>query len=185
MNVCLFTLLAFWRNYTVSRPAQIIKNMRQTPLALPYKLKLNVTALRRHAPLQPPETALDKRRVLRQPGLRHTLPKLPKHRDRHGQARPIICVPFWAITSSLCVSISFFGLSFSLPFTGTDLPKYISARIKLMVPILVAQKKGSKMDTAFLYFWVSSLSLSYFLFQPFFNTIQIKQEQTLFKDLRH
>ena len=33
---------------------------------------------------------------------------LTKCRDRHGQARPIICVPFWAITRSLCVSMSIF-----------------------------------------------------------------------------
>ena len=33
---------------------------------------------------------------------------LTKCRDRLGQARPIICVPFKAITSSLCVFISLF-----------------------------------------------------------------------------
>ena len=33
---------------------------------------------------------------------------LTESRDRHGQARPIICVPFWALMSSLCVTISLF-----------------------------------------------------------------------------
>ncbi len=40
---------------------------------------------------------------------------LTKCRDRHGQARPIICVPFLAVMSSLCVSISLF-VSHSLFF---------------------------------------------------------------------
>ncbi len=34
--------------------------------------------------------------------------RLTKCRDRHRRARPIICVPFWAVMSSFCVSISLF-----------------------------------------------------------------------------
>ncbi len=30
-----------------------------------------------------------------------------KCRDRHRRAQPIICVPFWTITSSLCLNLSF------------------------------------------------------------------------------
>ncbi len=44
-------------------------------------------------------------RKLRSVKLRHGF---AKYRDRHRRARPIICVPFWAVTSSLCVSISLF-----------------------------------------------------------------------------
>ncbi len=33
---------------------------------------------------------------------------LIKCRDRHRRARPIICGPFWAVMSSLCVAISLF-----------------------------------------------------------------------------
>ena len=34
--------------------------------------------------------------------------RLTKCRDRHRRARPIICVPFWAVMSSFCASISLF-----------------------------------------------------------------------------
>ncbi len=72
----------------------------------PY-LTLDVATLHRRAPLQaplePPVIDPLDLRNLRNVNLRKGLTKC---RDRHGQARPIICVPFQAITSSLCVSIS-------------------------------------------------------------------------------
>ena len=96
-----------WRRKTYELAvAHIIKNVRQTPVALPYKL--NVAALRRHTLIQPPEWEAIYTLDLR--NLRHIKLRqgLTKCRDRHGRAWPIICVPFWAITSSLCVSISIF-----------------------------------------------------------------------------
>ena len=97
--------------------------------------------------------ALDERRVLCKPGL-HNLCNLrhvklhkgvTKCRDRHRQAQPIICVPFWAITRSHCVSICFcIPFPHSLPFNGTDFGQYINTRIVFRVPILIAQKEVKK-----------------------------------------
>ncbi len=80
----------------------------------PY-LTLGVTALRRNAPLQPPEWEAIYTLDLR--NLRHIKLRkgLTKCRDRRGQARPIICVLFWAITGSLCLPLSLF-VSHSLFF---------------------------------------------------------------------
>ncbi len=53
-----------------------------------------------------------------------------KCRDRHRRARPIICVSFWAVMSSLCVAISLFiPFPYFLPYNRTDFGQYISARI--------------------------------------------------------
>ncbi len=130
-------------------------------------LQLDVAALRRHAPLQaPPELA-----VIDPLGLRNlhnvNLRKgLTKCRHRHGQARPIICVPFRAITSSLCVSISLFP-SFP-PFLryGHRLRPVHKRADRLRGAHFGRPKKGSKMPQAyfFLFFlWVFCLVV-YLLF---------------------
>ncbi len=88
-------------------------------------------------------------------------------RDLHRQARPIICVPFWAITSSLCLSISLFlSPPLSLPYNRTDFGKYISARIVFRVPILDLKKLPKNKKKHFMDIF-SFLSLSCAYFFPF------------------
>ncbi len=102
---------------------------------------------------QAPLQASDERRVLCQPGLRklrnlrhvNFCKTLTKCRDRHGQARPIICVGFWAITSSLCVSISLLSLPLFFSYNGTDFCQYISARI-VWRGLILGSKKLPKND---------------------------------------
>ena len=102
---------------------------------------------------QAPLQASDERRVLCQPGLRklrnlrhvNFCKTLTKCRDRHGQARPIICVVFWAITSSLCVSISLLSLPLFFSYNGTDFGQYISARI-VWRGLILGSKKLPKND---------------------------------------
>ena len=70
-----------------------------------------------------PQIALyaGKKKVIDPPNLRNLRSVklrqgLTKCRDRHRQAWPKICAPFWAITSSLCVAISLF-----VPFPHSSL----------------------------------------------------------------
>ncbi len=78
-------------------------------------LQLDVPALRRQALRQtPPKKELIDPLDLRNLRIVKLRPGLTKCRNRHKRAWPIICASFWAITSSLCVSISLFCLSLSL-----------------------------------------------------------------------
>ncbi len=95
---------------------------------------------------------------LRQPHLRQGLIEC---RDRHRRAWPIICAPFWATTSSLCVSISLFlAFPLSLPYNGTDFGQYISARI-VWRGLILGPKKYPKMikNSLFLFFFLFCLCL--------------------------
>ncbi len=98
-----------------------------------------------------------------------TCAKTLRFRDRHRRARPIICALFWAITSSLCVSISLFlSPPLSLPYNRTDFGQYISARIVFRVPILDFKKlPKDKKSSLFGVFSFSSLSTTDFCFLSF------------------
>ena len=76
-------------------------------LLWPY-LTTDVAVLCRYSQLQSPKPVREGSFYLRHFGAIQTHDRLTIARNRHRQARPIICVPFWAITSSLCVSISLF-----------------------------------------------------------------------------
>ena len=78
---------------------------------------------------------------LRHPDLRQ---RLTRCRDRRRWAWCIICVPFWAVTNSLCVSISLFlPLPPSLPYNRTDFGQYISAWI-VWSGLILGQKRLPK-----------------------------------------
>ncbi len=109
---------------------------------------------------------------LRHPDLRQGLSRC---RDRHRRAWPIICAPFWAITSSLCVAISLFlALPHSLPYNRTDFGQYKSTQI-VWRGLFWAQKKCPKnKKLTFLGFFLFFLCLRIFSLLWFGDRIQIK-----------
>ncbi len=81
-------------------------------------------------------------RNLRRANLRKGLTKC---RDGHEQARPMICVSFWAIPGSLCVSISLF-VSHSLFFLYRHRLGPVHKRAdRLERPFFLAPKNTQKM----------------------------------------
>ncbi len=146
-------------------------------------LFFDVSTLHRHqAPPEPVRHAPNERRVLRHCASLNCA-RLPRCRDRHRQAQPIICVTFWAVTSSLWVPISLF----------LSLPPFLLYRHRLWPVHKRADrlqdahfgrpKRGSKMAQTlfFSFFWVEYCCLFTILCAGAYFAYVWAQSPNLFK----